>query len=609
MQIFPLIPREKKPLQENGFYNATDDPFVIKEYWKRWPNANIGFRTKGIIVVDVDCHKDGEDGRETLWDWQKEYGTLPDTWICKTPTGGEHYYFRSENPLLTKAEGVGPGIDYRGPSGYVLLPPSIHPDTGTRYEWDAGHMPNETPLSDLPEWLLEKLLKATANENQNTPHEIPEKIPHGSRNKELFYYACSLRGKGLTAQEMLPSMLELNKRCDPALKESEVKQICESACRYARGERNKPKEQAPVKTTYNAKPASEFGKQVIDFIWYPYIVKREVNTWMASGGTGKTIALCLVAAYVSKGLAFPGDYKPPHPANVLFISSEDTGELLRDRLIKCNADLRRIYILDCVDSIGLNFGERPQEFQEVLAQYNPALVVVDPLTAFLGDVNMDRRNCVRPVMQQLSAIAKAVDCAIILVSHVNKKSQESNLNNSASGSSDFVDAARSAVFLAFDESDDNSRLIVHSKYNYTAPGKTIRFTFDHNGGIFWNGYSEVDRFTIEEANRRHKTAAEVLRTKNENIALSETLIRAIQDAAENNNTAKFSYEAFKERYGSEIFGNQMPKRALDSLIEPMKNRGILLETGKRIRTGESVENGFFVSLIPQDTQQMIEGCE
>ncbi len=354
---------------------------------------------------------------------------------------------------------------------------------------------------------------------------------------------------------------------------------------------------------FQAKTAAEFGEQETSWIWYPYIVRREVNTWMASGGTGKTIALCLTASYISKGLALPGDLKPSNPENVLFISSEDTGELLKDRLVKCKADLSRVYILDCVDSIGLNFGERPQEFQEVLAQYSPGLVVIDPLTAFIGDVNMDRRNCVRPIMQRLAAIAKTVDCAIVLISHVNKKSQESNLNNSASGSSDIVDASRSACYLTFDEEDERSRLIIHSKYNYSKAGRTVRYSFDDYGGIYWNGYSDIDRFTIEEANRRHKTPAEVLRTRTENNELSETLVRALLDAAKDGSTVKYSYSNFKARYGNEIFGTQMPKRALDAVIETMKNRGFRLETGKRIKTGQNVENGFFISTIPENEQE------
>ena len=364
----------------------------------------------------------------------------------------------------------------------------------------------------------------------------------------------------------------------------------------------------PQRKDYTAKRASEFGSQRLRFVWHPYIVRDEVNTWMASGGTGKTMALCLVSAYITRGLALPGDYKPPKPENVLFINAEDTGELLRDRLVKCNADLNRVFILDCTDSIGLNFGERPDEFKSVISQYYPALVVIDPLTAFLGDINMDRRNMVRPVMQKLTAMAREVGCAIVLVSHLNKKPQEINLNNSANGSGDFVDAARSAVYLAFDEEDENSRLIIHSKYNYTAPGKTIRFSFNGDGGIYWNGYSAIDRFTIEEANRRHKTASEVLKQKNERDELSETLIRALVDSVEDHDIVKFSYDQFKSRYGEDIFGSQMPKRALDSLAEPLNNRGFRIETGKRVRVGKDTENGFFLCRITKDIQEEIEEC-
>ncbi len=54
------------------------------------------------------------------------------------------------------------------------------------------------------------------------------------------------------------------------------------------------------------------------------------------------------------------------------------------------------------------------------------------------------------------------------------------------------------MYILFDEEIPNSRLMIHSKYNYSAAGKTVRFTFDEKGAVFFNGYSDIDRFTVEE---------------------------------------------------------------------------------------------------------------
>ena len=49
---------------------------------------------------------------------------------------------------------LGDGLDVRGDGGYIVAAPSIHPGTGRAYVWDDH--PNETPLAELPGWLLER---------------------------------------------------------------------------------------------------------------------------------------------------------------------------------------------------------------------------------------------------------------------------------------------------------------------------------------------------------------------------------------------------------------------------------------------------------------------
>ena len=355
-------------------------------------------------------------------------------------------------------------------------------------------------------------------------------------------------------------------------------------------------------SAFIAKTASEFGDRQTVYIWYPYIVKDEINITMASGGSGKTYFSCLVAAYITTGKALPGDFKPPNGAqNVLLINGEETGELLKERLSACNADLEKVFILDLVDSVGLDFRANPKALQELIQQYHPALTVIDPLQSFIGEeADLNRMNVIRPIMQRLSKIAKEEDTAILLVMHVNKRPQTNNLNDSANGSSDFVNASRSALYLARDEEYDNSRLVIHSKVNYSAPGKTVRFTFDNKGGIYWNGYSDIDRYTIEEANRKRKTPGEIVKSNAVQTETNETLIRALLDASDKKDPRRYSYDSFKERYGIGIFGAQQPKRLLDSIASAMFSRGFKIETGIKVKDGAIPKNGF--AIVPTTTE-------
>lgn len=151
--VFPL--NGKVPFAgSNGCKDATKDPKVIEKMWRDHPRANVAIATgeiSDLLVIDVDIHPEEEKfGSETLADLEKDLGDLPVTAEVLTGSGGRHLYFHyPEGSGITIGEGtksgLGVGLDFRGNGGYVVAPPSIHPETGRRYEWEASWDPFEDP--------------------------------------------------------------------------------------------------------------------------------------------------------------------------------------------------------------------------------------------------------------------------------------------------------------------------------------------------------------------------------------------------------------------------------------------------------------------------------
>lgn len=345
------------------------------------------------------------------------------------------------------------------------------------------------------------------------------------------------------------------------------------------------------------KRAAEFGEANTHFVWYPYIPEGDYTVLMADGGTGKTIFCCGIVSAISTGKPLPGEEfeKPKHTA--LIISAEDRGELLKQRLKASGADLDMIYILDCMDSEGINFTEGEYEFKELIRTYNSKLVIIDPWHAFLGaGVDINRVNAVRPVFQKLANIAKECECGLILVSHVNKRAQGDNANNAATGSTDFINAARSALRVIFsdDQDEENIRIAVHTKSNYAKAGESVRFRINDKGGLEWAGFSEITRHTLEEAARWRKKPSEVITRRHETEDRNRALIDAIIEKAEPGKNINISYDEMKELYGEDIFGYmQQPKRTLDSLAKQLSDEyGIIIKTGKRVLYKKASLNGF-----------------
>jgi hypothetical protein len=103
------------------------------------PQDNIAIRLDELTVLDIEKHE--------LWSlFFKEPPEVVsrNTWVCRTGGGGFHIYFRGETEPV-KADGLAELRSSR--KQYVVVPPSIHPDTGKAYEWLSNI--ETTPIGDI----------------------------------------------------------------------------------------------------------------------------------------------------------------------------------------------------------------------------------------------------------------------------------------------------------------------------------------------------------------------------------------------------------------------------------------------------------------------------
>lgn len=148
--VHPLVPRAKRPLTPHGKDDAVSDLVTVLNWWRQWPEANIGIHchASGLVVIDIDPRHGGD---ETIIDLERDWGDMPPGPSAETGGGGFHYLFRHPGvPLVGR---LGPGVDIKD-HGYILAAPSVHP-SGRAYEWD--NHPDDAELTDLPVVWLERM--------------------------------------------------------------------------------------------------------------------------------------------------------------------------------------------------------------------------------------------------------------------------------------------------------------------------------------------------------------------------------------------------------------------------------------------------------------------
>lgn len=225
--VFPCIPRDKNPMTEHGFKDATTDARVIRGWWHDWPDANVAIVTgdvSGLLAVDVDIDRGGV---ETLRELEAQYAPLPETVQSLTGSGGWHNLYHCPPGLPCGRLGV--GIDIKANGGYIVAPPSIHP-SGRAYAWEAAHHPDDIPIAEPPGWLLYLL---TQRKQTTSTQPAEARIPEGERNSRLTSLAGAMRRQGADETAIFAAIWQHNiSYCDPPLDEREVRRIAHSVARY-----------------------------------------------------------------------------------------------------------------------------------------------------------------------------------------------------------------------------------------------------------------------------------------------------------------------------------------------------------------------------------------
>lgn len=226
LAVFPLAYRNKVPAIEGGCKAATTEKSKIERWWNQNPRYNIGIATgnksNGLVVIDLDVDKNkGIDGYEVLRDWQNKHGELPETWQSITGRGGYHYFYKD---TITHSNKVGlyEGVDIRGEGGYIVAPPSVHPN-GNTYEWEQE--PKEYEIAQADDIVNDffKGEKQRIDSEHKTNFKVPELIPEGKRVDTIVRLIASLRTKGLDDDAIKAAVrVENEKRCNPPLKEKEL---------------------------------------------------------------------------------------------------------------------------------------------------------------------------------------------------------------------------------------------------------------------------------------------------------------------------------------------------------------------------------------------------
>jgi hypothetical protein len=187
----------------------------------------------------------------------------------------------------------------------------------------------------------------------------------------------------------------------------------------------------------------------------------------------------------------------PRPSSVLLITAEDDlADTIRPRLEALGADCQKILSIDTWGSFSETANSdtrrdsatcRPFALHRDLARLRNLLdaipdcrlLIIDPVSAFLGGTNEHANADVQSLLTALAALARDRDLAILVVSHLRKK--EGAAIYRTMGSLAFVAAARAVWLLSKVPADPNQRYFLPLKNNLAPVVTGLAYTIEASG--------------------------------------------------------------------------------------------------------------------------------
>lgn len=441
----------------------------VREWFDRWPDANIGIvtgRISNLVVFDLDSNGAVE--------YADNEGGFPET--VKVKTGkGYHVYMQAPGFEVRGSINKELDIDIRADGNYVVAPPSVH-GSGNAYEWEPGYSIHEIDPAPCEQWQI-YYLKSVAEGNKKETHEKPSEnradnrnmestetprheyneilkngAREGMRNDTTTRLAGHLFAKGISESEVweMLSMWNTSKN-HPPLDESELRRIFKSV-KKLEGKNEKKEVEIGQFLDTAERVVTEYDQQ---YMRVPFagrllsIMESRMNGGLIGGriyflggipSSGKTV----LTNNIADNICVNG-----HP--VLFFSYDDGRAELRYRTYcrfsgfdieefnnrkLSRSDMEAIFKNGSISSISANkyvvqeifkIEEWGKLIDKIKKRHNKVpVIIVDYLRKLKTENNrMDERLRVDDILSGLTELAKTHNLPILVISELARDSYKS----------------------------------------------------------------------------------------------------------------------------------------------------------------------------------------
>lgn len=287
--------------------------------------------------------------------------------------------------------------------------------------------------------------------------------------------------------------------------------------------------------------ASQFKKIHQKYYWEPWLPIGQLVHFSGGQGQGKTPVLLDLAARMTRGAAWPDETAGSAPKSVLLLNMEDDiSAVTIPRFELAGGDLDRLHIVEAMEltpvddpeamtlerglALDKDISELTNNAEEI---EDLGLIIIDPITNYLGEAKMNDEAEVRNVLTPLAMMAGKLGVLVATVGHFNRREKGTDPLQRVMGAAAFTGVARGAVMFGPDPEAESTHCHImtlargateHGGLRYHTEVQEMEWDGDRSKvvKVVWDGKAEVHAddatdSTSRENKSRLKEAATLIK--------------------------------------------------------------------------------------------------
>jgi putative DNA primase/helicase len=215
--------------------------------------------------------------------------------------------------------------------------------------------------------------------------------------------------------------------------------------------------------------ASEIKMKKINWLWTNRIARGKITLLSGNPGLGKSQIIAYMTGIITNNGVFADKTECVGGKVIILSAEDDAADTIVPRLKAVDANLTMINIIESMlknnKENHFNLTTDICALENLLISLeNVAAIFIDPLSAYLGNIDDHRNGEVRAILSLLAKLAEKYQVAIICITHHNKSGSPEALLR-VLGSIGFVAASRAVLAVIKDSADESRRYFLPLKNN------------------------------------------------------------------------------------------------------------------------------------------------